>query len=173
MGKAKGMALAAVGVMLGACSSQEPAKPNEAVAQSLAAGLYEASIEVTRLTSTDNTTPATKLKEGDRLTAQVCVGSDGKPEPAMLAEEGDSCQIKNSYIRNGRMNAEGSCTREGRPGQVMPAMNGSFTADGFSGEITTLTYFAADGDYRMSRKVTGRRVGDCPAEGAAEPAAAS
>ena len=52
----------------------------------------------------------------------------------------------------------------------MPAMNGSFKADSFEGEITTLTYFVEDGDYRLIRKVTAKRVGDCPAAGGAEKA---
>jgi len=29
-----------------------------------------------------------------------------------------------------------------------------------------LTYFVQDGDYRLTRKVTAKRVGDCPAAGA-------
>jgi hypothetical protein len=64
------------------------------------------------------------------------------------------------------MSAQMSCTRDGANGLVMPAMMGSYTADGFEGDINTLTYFAADGDYRMTRKVTAKRVGDCPAGGA-------
>ena len=57
-----------------------------------------------------------------------------------------------------------SCTREGLAGSVMPAMNGSFSADGFEGEVTTLTYFVENGDYRLTRKLTAKRIGDCPAE---------
>jgi hypothetical protein len=45
----------------------------------------------------------------------------------------------------------------------MPAMMGSFRADSFEGEITTLTYLTKDGDYRMNRKISAKRVGDCPA----------
>ena len=67
-----------------------------------------------------------------------------------------------------------SCKRGGRRGEVMPAMMGSFKADSFEGEITALTYFIEDGDYRMTRKVSAKRVGDCPAGGAPEePAKAS
>ena len=47
-------------------------------------------------------------------------------------------------------------------------MMGSFKADSFEGEITSLSYFVEDGDYRMSRKVSAKRVGDCAAAGAAE-----
>jgi hypothetical protein len=55
-------------------------------------------------------------------------------------------------------------------GEVMPAMMGSFTKDGFEGDITTLTYFVKDGDYRLTREVTAKRVGDCPAGGVTEQA---
>ena len=51
-------------------------------------------------------------------------------------------------------------------------MMGSFKADSFEGEITQLSYFIEDGDYRMTRKVSAKRIGDCPAAGP-EPAKAS
>jgi len=43
-------------------------------------------------------------------------------------------------------------------------------ARGFEGDITTLSYFTKDGDYRLVRKVSARRIGDCPAGGAAPTA---
>lgn len=160
-------------LVLAACGGgkQEQAAEDQPPA-TLAAGLYEVSAEVTQLASTDNSTPATRLKQGDKVTTQACVSADGKPAPELLAEaEGDKCEIKNSYIRNGRMSAQMSCTRDGHLGYVMPAMMGSYSADGFEGEINTLTYFNEDGDYRLTRKVTAKRVGDCPAAGVAENAA--
>lgn len=159
-----GLALA-----LAACGGE---KKEEATAEAgavpakLAGGLYEVSAEVTQLSSTDNSTPATKLKQGEAQVIRACVSADGQPDPALLGEAGDKCEIKNSYIRNGRMSAQMSCTREDRLGYVMPAMMGSYSAEGFEGEINTLTYFNEDGDYRLTRKVTAKRVGDCPAEGA-------
>ena len=155
----------ALATSLAACGGgkQDKAAADETPTAALAAGLYEVSAEVVQLSSTDGTTPATKVKQGDKLVSRACVGADGKPAPEMLAEEGDKCELKSSYIRNGRMNAEMSCSREGKPGSVMPAMNGSFSKDAFEGNVTTLTYFTDDGDYRMSRKVTAKRVGDCPA----------
>ena len=155
-------------MMLAACGGEKPATV-EAAADALKAGLYELTSEVTALSSTDNTTPFTKLKVGDKTTVKACVGADGKPAPELFAEaEGDKCEIKNSYIRHGRLSAQMSCAREGKRGEVMPAMMGSFKADSFEGEITSLSYFVEDGDYRMSRKVSAKRVGDCPAAGATE-----
>ena len=172
MGKLKLTAMGGLALALAACGgeNQEQAAVEETPA-TLAAGLYELNAEVVQLASTDNTTPATKLKQGDKLVTKACVSADGKPTPELLAEAGDKCQLKNSYIRNGRMSAEMSCSREGKSGSVMPAMNGSFSKDGFEGEVTTLTYFVDDGDYRLTRKATAKRVGDCPAEGAEKASA--
>ena len=161
-------------MMLAACGGEKPAPAQEEAADALKPGLYEVTSEVTALSSTDNTTPFTKLKVGGKTTVRACVGADSKPAPELFAEaEGDKCEIKNSYIRYGRLSAQMSCKREGKRGEVMPAMMGSFKADSFEGEITQLSYFIEDGDYRMTRKVSARRVGDCPAGGAAEPAKAS
>ena len=155
-------------VSLAACGGEPAAPAKEEAAQALNPGLYEVTSEVTALSSTDNTTPFTKLKVGDKATIKACVGANNKPAPELFAEAAaDKCEIKNSYIRYGRLSAQMSCTREGRRGEVMPAMMGSFTADSFEGEITQLSYFIEDGDYRMSRKVTAKRVGDCPAGAAA------
>ena len=162
----KWAALAGAAMMLAACGGEKPA-PAQEEADALKAGLYEVTSEVTALDSTDKTTPFTKLKVGDKTVVKACVGPDNKPAPELFAEaEGDKCEIKNSYIRYGRLSAQMSCKREGRRGEVMPAMMGSFKADSFEGEITQLTYFIEDGDYRMTRKVSAKRVGDCPAGGA-------
>jgi len=167
------LCMSGLALALAACGGgkQDQAATEEPPAN-LAAGLYEVTSEVTTLASTDNSTPAIKAKQGDKIVTKACVAPDGKPAPALLADaEGDKCEIKNSYIRNGRMSAQMSCTREGHLGYVMPAMMGSYSADGFEGEISTLTYFNEDGDYRLTRKVTAKRLGDCPAEGAADKAA--
>ncbi len=169
MGMSKWAAVGGLALALAACGGgkqEQAAAGEEAPAASLAAGLYELTAEVTQLSSTDNSTPATKLKMGDKVTTKACVAADGKPAPELLAEQGDKCKLTNSYVRNGRMTAEMSCTRDGKSGNVMPAMNGNFSKDGFEGDVTSLTYFVEDGDYRMTRKLTAKRVGDCPAGGA-------
>jgi hypothetical protein len=171
MGNSKLVCLTGLALVLAACGGEtKPEATAEKAPERLAAGLYEMSAEVIQLASTDQTTPATKLKQGDKLVTRACVGTDGVPEPSLFAEEGDDCQIKNSYVRNGRMSVEMSCKREGMSGDVMPAMRGSFTKDGFEGEITTLTYFIKDGDYRLTREISARLLGDCPAEGTTEGA---
>ena len=55
-------------MMLAACGGEKPAPAQEEAADALKAGLYEVTSEVTALASTDNTTPFTKLKVGDKAT---------------------------------------------------------------------------------------------------------
>ena len=173
MGITKLVCVSGIALALAACGGEKKdeaaaAANAAAVPAKLAGGLYEVSAEVTQLASTDNSTPATKLKQGETQVIKACVSAEGQPDPALLGEVGDKCEIKNSYIRMGRMSAQMSCSREGRAGYVMPAMMGSYSAEGFEGEINTLTYFAAGGDYRLTRKVTAKRIGECPADGVAK-----
>ena len=155
----------AIALALAACGGEQPAAVEQAAA-SLTGGLYELSAEVTGVAATGKGAPATKLKLGDRLVTRACVGAYGKPAPELLAEEGDKCQFKESYVRNGRMNGQMSCTRKGADGNIAPIFDGTFKADSFEGEITTATQLYNGGDYRLTRKVTAKRVGDCPPDAA-------
>ena len=99
-------------MMLAACGGEEQAPAKEEAADALKAGLYEVTSEVTALASTDKTTPFTKLKVGDKTVVKACVSADGKPAPELFAEaEGDKCEMKNSYIRYGRLSAQMSKRR--------------------------------------------------------------
>lgn len=139
---------------------------DEAPPAALTPGEYEVSSEIITLTSTDKTTPATKLKQGETAVVKACVAKDGTPDAALFAEEGDKCEATSSYVSNGRMSVQLKCLRDGLQGQVMPTFDGKYTLDGFSGDTQGLTYFVADGDYRYTAKVTARRTGDCPAAAA-------
>jgi hypothetical protein len=157
-------AIVAMG-LLAACSSEAP--PAEAPAESakaLTPGEYEVSGKIEMLRSTDGATPATKAKLGDPpVLARACVAADGTMEPMMFGEAGDECKAENAYARNGRLNLQLSCTRDGAPGQVLQTINGSFTSESFVAEATTGTYFTGTGDYSMKRTLAGKRVGNCAA----------
>lgn len=155
---------AALALALAACG-EKPA-PVEETAASLAAGLYELNGEVSELTQLDKRTSATKLKLGDKLSIKGCVAGDGTPAVELLAEDGDKCEFRDKYVRNGRISAQLACTREGVAGQISPMLSGKFKADSFEGEITTGTYLYDHANYRLVRKVTAKRIGDCPPEAA-------
>lgn len=160
-------ALGAVALLAG-CGSEAPKPAAEAKAKTLSAGEYEVSSEVTKLASADKSTPATALKMGEKSVIRACVAADGKLDPAMFIEAGDTCTPQSSYMRSGRMSVQYQCSRPGR-GNLYPAADGNFKADSFEAIVTAATQFSGDGDYSLVRKLTAKRVGDCPAK--ATPAA--
>jgi len=156
------LGIAAAG-MLAACSSETPLgnAPVEAAAV-LTPGEYAMTSTVTAFRSTDGATPLSKAKVGDVVETKACVAADGTLDPAIFAAAGEKCTATNSYIRDGRMSLQLSCTRPDAPGQIMPGMDGKFSADQFEGTATTTTYLTGPGDYTLTRTVAAKRVGDCP-----------
>ena len=147
--------------MLAACSNKAP--PAEIVAaDALTPGEYAMISTVTAFRSTDGATPLSKAKVGDVLETRACVAADGTLDPTIFAEDGGKCKATNSYVRGGRMSLQLDCARPDAPGQVMPAVDGKFTADQFEGTATTTTYLKGFGDYVLTRTIAGKRVGACP-----------
>lgn len=157
------LVIAAMAMAAGCSGEAPPADAPAETAKALTPGEYEVSGKIETLRSTDGATPATKAKLGDPpVLARACVAADGTMEPMMFGEAGDKCKAENAYARNGRLNLQLSCTREGAPGQVLQTINGSFTSESFVAEATTGTYFTGPGDYSMKRTLAGKRVGECP-----------
>ena len=97
-----------------------------------------------------------------QLKVDTGLQADGTIDPALFAEDGDTCTGKNPYVRNGRIGLDISCTRKGTGGEVRQSVSGTFKADTLEAEVTTTTYLAGAGDYAMTRTVTAKRVGVCP-----------
>lgn len=166
---------AASAILLAGCGEEAPPPAQEAERAPPSPGLYELSWSDVEINSTDEGEPATGAGEGEAgagaaFTDRTCVGEDGTIPLSAFAEAGDECTATSSFVRNGRISLQLECRREGQPGQVLQTVNGTSTAEGFEAEVSTTTYFSGTGDYEMSRTVTGRRVGECPAEGAGEAA---
>ena len=157
--------IAATAVLLGACSEDAP-QQQEGTQQraALTPGEYEASWTVTEVGSTDKTEPATELTVGATGTARGCVAEGLVLDPALFAEGEDECTPTSSYVRDGRISIQMECRRPDEPGQVMQSVNATSTAESFEGEVSTSSYFSGFGDYSLTRTVTGRRIGECPAE---------
>lgn len=155
------MAASAV-ALLSSCGS-EPAKPPAAEKpRTLVAGEYEIVSEVTKLASTDRKIPATKLKLGGVETIRACVAADGTADPAMFIEPGDRCTVLNQFARSGRLSIQYDCKRDGT-GDLYPNVDGNYTADGYKALVTVGTAFPGDGDYTLTRTLTAKRIGACPA----------
>ena len=162
--------LIAIAALVAGCGETKPAdNGSEQVPAALNPGEYEVTTLVESLRSTDQTEPATKARaDGKAYTHRACVSSDGSVEPKMFSEEGDECRIDNVYARNGRLTLSLSCSRPSAPGTVAQSISGTFTADAFEATVQTATYLTGAGDYAMTRKMTGKRLGECtaaPADG--------
>ena len=153
--------------MLAACGSEAPKPAAVEKPKTMVAGEYEVVSEVTKLASADKSTPATTLKMGDKQVIRACVAADGTPDPAMFVEAGDACSVTNSYLRSGRLSVQYTCNRPGK-GEFYPNADGNFTADGYKALVTVASAFPGDGDYTLTRTLTAKRVGACPAAGAAK-----
>ena len=151
-----------LGALVAGCGSEAPKPAPAEKAKALTAGEYEVAGEVTKLQSADKSTPATTSKMGEKTTARACVAADGKIDPALFVEAGDTCTATNTYVRSGRLSVQYQCARPGK-GNVYPAVDGNFTADGFEAVVTVGTTFAGDGDYTLTRMLKAKRVGDCAA----------
>ena len=158
------MSVAAAG-LLAACSDSAPEpKPAKVRVDALKPGEYEVTAKVDALRSTDKTTPSTQSTVDAARTTRICVPADGALDPATFAEAGEKCTGSDNYMSGGRMSLQYKCLRAGE--QVTQTVDGSFTADSFTGKVMTATYFQGSGDYEMTRTMTAKRVGECSAAGA-------
>lgn len=165
-GPVRVMILGAV-LALGACGeAKKPEAPKPETPRTLPAGEYELTTEVTKLVSADKSTPATKLKQGDKATKRGCVDDKGVPDMALFVEAGDKCTVMDSFTRAGRLSIQYECQRAGR-GKIYPNLDGNTTADGFKAMVNAASSFPGDGDYQLRMDIVGKRVGNCPAAGAA------
>ena len=156
----------AAAVLLAACSDDSANKPEEERANALKPGEYEITAKVDALRSTDTATPKTDSKIADPAkVARTCVPASGTVDPAAFAEAGETCTALDNYMRGGRMSLQYKCNRAGE--LLTHLVDGNFTADSFTGKVMTATSFSGSGDYEMTRTITGKRVGECPAAPAA------
>ena len=154
---------AGAAALLAGCGEEAPVKNETEAATSLQPGQYQAQWKVASLRIVDkNKTAATNLKQDAAGTTTACVAAQNAIDPALFAEDGDTCTIGNPYARNGRLQMDLTCTRKGQEGQVRQSVSGTFTADTIDAEVSTTTYLSGYGDYAMTRTFTAKRLGECP-----------
>lgn len=95
---------------------------------------------------------------------RACIATDGTIDPGAFGNKADQCHTVNSYVREGTVNVQVGCAREGK-GEISQIASGSFTdADSFDAKVETSTSFKGDGDYSMTRQLSAKRVGQCAAK---------
>ena len=152
----------AVSLTLAGCGGEAPAPvaENKAPPATFPAGEWEVSTLTETLKAADSATPATIHKVGATLVAKVCAAPGPKPDPALFVETGDKCSTTTAYAKNGRVNLAYKCDRPGK-GMVMPVIDGKYDADTFEVATAVGSYFTGLGDYVMTQRIKGKRLGDC------------
>jgi hypothetical protein len=153
--------IAAACALVAGCNASKQSAQAEEVPSALQSGEYE-------LAWTDLKTSSSDKKLADAnvaalMPARACVAAGGRIESAAFAEKGDHCRTMNSYVRNGIVNVQLLCSREGK-GSVSQVVSGSFRADSFKADVQTTTTFAGGANFTRTGKIAARRVGDCPAK---------
>lgn len=154
----------AVWLTLSACSGEAPAPvaDDKAPPAIFPAGEWEVSTLTETLKAADAAAPATIHKVGATRVAKVCAAPGPKPDPALFVETGDKCSTTTAYARNGRVNLVYTCNRPGK-GMVSPTIDGKYDADSFEVAAAVSSLFKGDGDYVMTQRIKGKRLGDCVA----------
>ena len=152
-------------LLAGACAetAEGDTKTVEKAAQ-IDPGQWETVVEVTQFTTMDGGKPAIDTPAGTRLTASTCIGAGdaARPDPVLFtAVEEGSCEYKNLYMKNGRLNGGLTCKRPGLGGDLLASLEGTFTADTIEGKSVADTYLPGDGDVKIASRISGRRIGDC------------
>ena len=151
----------AVSLTLAGCSeAPAPVAEDKAPPATFPAGEWEVSTLTETLKAADQSAPATIHKVGATLVAKVCAAPGPKPDPALFVETGDKCSTTTAYAKNGRVNLAYKCDRPGK-GIVMPVIDGKYDADTFEVATAVGSYFTGLGDYVMTQRIKGKRLGDC------------
>ena len=145
---------------LAACGGAGDNETKAAAAETLRAGQYEVTAEVTQFRQADAGEAAINMAVGTREVRSVCIGDTAPPE--LFAAEGQTCRRGSSdYMRSGTISSTYSCTIEGRQGEIAATISGTFTDDGFEVTRNLRSAFVGQGDVVADARLTGRRTGDC------------
>lgn len=160
------LVMTAGALVVAACGGEAPKAEKVAPPKTFPTGEWEVTATVDRLISKDGTTPAVKAKQGDAVTRKACV-TDPRELAALFVAEGDDCTAQTAFARGGNVNSAYTCKRPGQRGTINPTVYGKYTADTLAITVNTGTQLSGDGDYELTEKLTGKRLGDCPAGSAA------
>ena len=159
----RGIAIISSLLAVAACS--EPAPKEESAAEipnSLQAGQWEITTEVTDVTAADSGQPP--VKAGPPVTKSLCLKPEEaeQPAPALFGATEKTCKFGHFYMLRGRLTAAVDCPDP--RGSFSSSIEGTYTATTLDVQVAKSSFLVGQGDYRSTTKVTGRRTGECVAE---------
>ena len=154
--------LALVLPLAGCDDAPAPVVEAKAAPAAFRPGEYEVTALTETLKAADQFAPATKHKPGQSDVQKICSPAGPKPSPALFADKGDTCTATSDYAKNGRINMSYNCQRPGQ-GLLTLTFDGKYDDQGFEVAVATGTYFSGQGDYVLTQRLKGKRLGNCAA----------
>lgn len=163
-------------VLLGACGGQGSGdmSANEVAgtldAVPIAPGLWEIASEVVDVGAPNLPVAVQRRMIGPRARVRSCVtpAQAARPSAGFLAAraEGPDCRYADFAMRDGRMTGTMRCAEPG-VGETVARMDGTYRREDYVLSMRIETPMPDGVTMRIDTRTTGRRIGACPAEGAA------
>lgn len=172
-----GLALAAA-ISLAGCSEAPESRNmsvNEVAAElanvRISPGLWESTSEVLNVTAPNLPREVQNRMKGPSTTTRHCITPEqaSRPDANFLATRQDNCAYRDFTMRAGRMQGTMVCSGDGMPGETTATMNGQYGSESYDMRMRMEMAGPADSTMTIETRASGRRLGDCPPEGASEP----
>lgn len=150
-------------LMLAACGAEEPAGPGVEVEfdPALYAGMWEQTSTITNAEMPGAPPDVAATMHGQVTTTSYCVTAEDMAErPATLFNLRAECAYDTFTMRDGRIEAAGSCAGPGGQGRMTLSGSGAYSATDYHATSLISMNFPG-GEMRIEADTTGRRIGDC------------
>jgi hypothetical protein len=128
-------------------------------------GEWEMAIETVNVSAPGLPPTVVASMKQPRVTDRTCMTQEeaNRPKADMFAgSAGSNCKQEGFTWAGGRMKGTTTCTAAGGKGKVTMAMDGQYSAQSMDINMK-MTTEAAGTPMTVESRMTGRRVGDCPA----------
>ena len=129
-------------------------------------GEWELTTEITNMTLADQGSGALPMKVGMKTTTKSCITPEQveQPQPTLFSSSKDTCAYKNFYMSRGRLVASMSCQQPGIDGQMLMTVDGKYSDSSMDVSVEMAMSRSGPGDVKVNSKLSGRRLGECPAD---------
>lgn len=151
-------------------TAEEVARKVEAV--KLTPGRWETTVEIVdlKMEGLPGDPPAGMMDSilGTKTTIKSCITKEQAEKPNadfLSARQDASCTYSSFDMTNGLINAAMTCRGKQQPGEMKLSMTGKYGADSYEmNQEVNMAGYQPGMSMLMKSKVTGRHIGDCPAE---------
>lgn len=133
-------------------------------------GEWEVTVETLGMEAPGMPKEAQAAMAGQKVTGRNCLTAEQAEKPTadvFAADKEANCTAKDFSWAGGRVSGTMTCSGGEMGGTTTMQMDGQYSARSY--EISqTMTAASEGGEVRIKSRMTGRRIGECPAGGSAE-----